>query len=364
MRKLLASALIGLATLVSHQALAEIVVTDLKDREVRLAEPASHVLLGFHYEDFIAVVGPGAMDKVAAVSLAPWRDWRPMQYDAYLKAIPSIGNLPDVGDTETNTFSIEKVIAAKPDLAILAAWQYDALGESVAQLDEAGIPVVVIDYNAQTREKHIQSTLLIGKVMGSEERAEQLAEYYRSMIEDTLARVKQSGPSTKKVYVELAKKGPSEVGNSYGVGMWGGVIDLVQGINIAKGQVENWGPLSPEYVLAQKPDVVVLAGSEWLSAPAAVLVGFGADPALANERMGAYLSRPGWSELPAIRNNDVYAFYHGGARTLSDYVYVRYLAKVLYPDAFADVDPAAEFRAFYQQWLPVAADGVFVLRHE
>lgn len=364
MRILLLKAFAFLMLLLSLPAHAGITVTDLKGREVTIAEPAKRVLLGFYYEDFMAVAGPGAMDRVVAVSLAPWKDWRPKQYEAYLSAIPSIARLTDVGDTETSTFSIEKVIAARPDLAILAAWQYDALGESTTLLEQAGIPVVVIDYNAQTLEKHVQSTLVLGQVLGSEERAERLAALYTAAIEDTLTRVKKAGPSSKKVYIELAKKGPSEVGNSYGNGMWGGVIDMVGGINIAKGQVENWGPLSPEYVLDQKPDVIVLAGSEWLSAPAAVLVGFGAGKALANQRMAAYLGRAGWSELPAVKSGDVYAVYHGGARTLSDFIYVQFLAKVLHPEAFGDIDPEAGIRKFYADWLPVAAEGVFVLRHQ
>ena len=310
------------------------------------------------------MVGPGALDRVVAVSLTPWRDWRPKQYEAYLKAFPAIAKLTDVGDTETGNFSIEKAIALKPDLVILSAWSYDALGANVAQFDKAGVPVVVIDYNAQTLAKHIQSTLVLGKVMGAEERAEKLAALYRSSIEDTLARVKAAGPVNKKVYIELAKKGPSEIGNSYGNNMWGSVIENVGGANIAKGQVENWGPLSPEYVLAQKPDVILLAGSEWLSSPAAVLIGFGADKALANERMGAYLKRPGWSELPAVKQGQVHAIYHGGARTLSDFIYMRYIAKILHPEAFKDVDPDAEIRKFYDAWLPIKAQGVFVLRYQ
>lgn len=362
-KKLILQAIAALL-LLATPAFAEIVVTDVKGREVHLAQPARHVLLNFYFEDFIAIVGDGAMDKVAAISKATWKDWRPKQWEAYLKVFPQIDSLADVGDTDSGNFSIEKAIAAKPDLVILAAWSYDALGESVKQFDAAGIPVVVVDYNAQTLEKHIQSTLILGQVMGSEDRARKLADLYKARIEDTLARIKAAGPANKKVYVELAKKGPAEFGNSYGNGMWGTLIGSLGGINIAKGQVENWGPLNPEYVLAQKPDVILLAGSEWLSSPAAVLVGFGADPKLANERMGAYLARPGWADLPAVKNGEVHAIYHGGARTLSDFVYARYIAKTLYPAAFKDVDPQAEVAAYYDAWLPVKADGVFVLKHQ
>ena len=363
MKKLLLSAAIALVAF-AGQALAEIKVVDVKGREVTLEKPAERVMLGFYYEDFLAVAGPGALDKVVALSLSTWKDWRPNQFAAYEKALPRLSTLPDVGNTEDGTFSVEKVIAAKPDLVILAAWAYDALGEGVKQIEAAGIPVVTLDYNAQTVEKHVLSTEVLGKVMGTEDRARKLADNYKAAMADIDARIKAAGPTTKKVYVELAQKGASEVGNSYGNGMWGTLIDSLGGINIAKGQVENWGPLSPEYVLAQKPDLIFLAGSEWLNKPQSVQVGFGADPKVTRERMAAYLTRPGWSELPAVKNGGVHAIYHGGTRTLSDYVFAQYIAKQLYPEAFKDVDPAENFRRYYAEWLPIQADGVFVLPYQ
>ncbi|TYC58328.1 ABC transporter substrate-binding protein [Rhodobacterales bacterium] len=346
---------------IATAAQAEVSAVDVLGRTVTLPEPAKKVVLSFYYEDYNAIAGPGAMDKVVGISLSPWKDWRPKQFEAYLKAMPEIADIPDVGDTETGTFSIEKVISLEPDLVILAAWSWNALGEKVKQFENAGIPVVVVDYNAQTLERHVASTLALGKLMGSEDRAEKLAALYKERYEDTMARVAEAGPSEKKVYVELAQNGPDAIGNSYGDGMWGTVIENLGGINIAKGQIENWGPLNPEYVIGQQPDIILLAGSEWVNKPAAVIVGFGADEDLARERMRAYLTRSGWADLPAVQNGDVHAIYHGGARTLSDFIYSRYIAKLLYPEAFADIDPAAEIKAFYHEWLPIEADGIYVM---
>lgn len=359
--KLRAVMLAMIALAISGAARAEVSATDVLGRTVTLSEPAKRVVLSFYYEDFMAVTGPGAMDRVVGVSLSPWKDWRPNQYATYLKAIPSIAELPDVGDTENGTFSIEKVISLKPDLVVLAAWSWTALGENANQFEQAGIPVVVLDYNAQTLEKHVASTLALGKLMGAEDRAEKLAALYRASYDDTMTRVAKAGPSDKKVYVELAQKGPETFGNSYGNGMWGTVIDSIGGNNIAKGQVENWGPLNPEYVIAQQPDIILLAGSEWLGRDQAVIVGFGADAKLAQDRMAAYLGRPGWTDLPAVKTGNVHAIYHGGARTLSDFIYSRYIAKLVHPEAFADVDPAAEIKAYYHEWLPIEADGIYVM---
>jgi ABC transporter substrate binding protein (iron) len=114
-------------------------------------------------------------------------------------------------------------------------------------------------------------------------------------------------------------------------------------------------------VLSQKPDLIFLSGSEWLNKPQAVEMGFDAKEAVTQERIAAYLKRPGWSNLPAVKQGDVHGIYAGGARTLSDYVYAQYIAKQLYPAAFRDVNPQQNLRDFYAKWLPVKADGVFML---
>ena len=48
-------------------AFAEITVTDVEGRAVTVPHVPKRVVLGFHSEDYLAIVGPGALDKVAAI---------------------------------------------------------------------------------------------------------------------------------------------------------------------------------------------------------------------------------------------------------------------------------------------------------
>ena len=354
--------LLTIASLSAVSARAAIQVTDVLGRHVTLAKPAERVALGFYFEDYIAITGPTAIDRLTAISLNYWKGYRPLQYAAYLRRFPQIAELSDFGDADSGTMSAEKIIASRPDVVILSADQYDYLGASAKTIETAGIPIVVVDYNAQTVARHVASTLVIGKVMGSEDRAEKLAENYKTMMADTEKRVKSAEHGNKPtVYVELGQKGPSDYGNSYGKGMWAGVIDKAGGDNIAAGKIGNWGPLDPEYVLSSKPDYIFLTGSEWKSMPNALLMGFDIDQATTRERLSAYLARPGWKNLPAVEDGHVYAIYHGGVRTLDDYVYLRYMAKALYPSAFKDVDPQAELASYYSRFLPIEPKGTFML---
>ncbi len=358
----LAACAVSLTMTVSSALAGTITVTDTLDRTVEVPDDAHRILLGFYFEDFYAIGGPDAYDKVVAISRPAWEGWRNSQWKAYVAVNPDLENLVDIGEVDAGTFSIETAIASKPDVAILAAWQYRALGDVVGKLEAAGIPVVVADYNAQTVEKHVASTLLIGKIVGQEARARELADHYAAAVADVSARVAKAGGDKPVVYVELGNKGAEEYGNSYGSGMWGGVIELAGGTNIAAGKVENWGPLNPEYVIASNPDAIFLAGSYWVNKPKAVLMGFGVDAAQTRERMQPYIERAGWAGMKAVQNGQVHAVYHGGARTLYDFAYLQYIAKVLYPDAFADVDPMANLEAYYAKYMPVSPKGTFMIK--
>ncbi len=255
----------------------------------------------------------------------------------------------------------EAVIAAEPDVALMAAWQYNALGEMASRIEAAGIPVVVLDYNAQTVEKHVASTLLLGQIMGAEDRAQTLADEYAGQvgaIVERLASIPEG--SAPKVYVELGRKGKDEIDNSYSNTQWGSVINQLNATNIADGQISNWGQLSPEYVLSQNPQVILLAGSGWAGRDQAVIMGPGVDSALTHERMAAYMDRPGWADLDAVKNGAIFGIYHGGNRTLYDYAFLQFLAKAMYPEEFGNLDPQASLDRFFETYMPIAFKGTYM----
>ncbi|MEM7239731.1 MAG: iron ABC transporter substrate-binding protein, partial [Pseudomonadota bacterium] len=91
-------------------------------------------------------------------------------------------------------------------------------------------------------------------------------------------------------------------------------------------------------------------------------MGPGIEPATPHERMRPYLDRPGWSGLDAVKSGEIHAIYHGGARTLYDFVFLQYIAKTLHPDQFKDVDPQANLDAFFAGFLPIRFTGTYMTR--
>ena len=311
-------------------------VTDVQGRKVKIESPAKRVLLGFYFEDYMAVGTEKAFDKVVGISREAWEGWRPANWALHTAHRPSLKDLPDVGEVEVQSFSVEKTLALRPDVIVLAKWQYLGLGPDVDRLEQSGIPVVVVDYNDQDLKNHVASTLLLGEITGQQARAKKIAHEYKEAVETITHRIAKAGKAKPKVYVEFGNKGPSEYSFSYGKNMWGPMITTAGGENIAAPFVEYWGPLNP--------------GTESKKNPNAMLMGEGVEKAEAQKRLEGYAKRPGWGSLPAIKDKRIYGVYQGASRSITDYPSIQYIAKVAYPELFKDIDMEAKTKAFYKEY--------------
>lgn len=336
-------------------------IEDVLGRHVEVDIPAKRVVLGFYAEDYMAIGSEKAFDHVVGLSRDTWKSWRPQSWELYTSYQPSLANIPDVGEVEAQTFSIEKVLNLNPDVVLLADWQYKAMDVDLQRLKEAEIPVVVIDYNAQTLEKHVASTRVIGKLTGETKRAERIAEQYQQGIELVQSRIQQANVPKPRAYVEFGNKGPKEYSFTYGKNMWGAMLKQAGGDNIAAPFVEWWGPINPEQVLVSEPQVIFLAGTESRRVDGAILMGQNVTREEAQSRLKGFTHRTGWAQLPAVAEQRVYGIYQGASRSIVDYTMVQYMAKALYPDLFADLDPEKAYIDFYKQYLPVVPQGTFAV---
>jgi iron complex transport system substrate-binding protein len=362
MRLGLISSLMG-SLLVAQTAFADrTVIEDVLGRQVEVDLPAQRVILGFYAEDYMAIGSEQAFDHVVGISRDTWESWRPASWSLYTNYRPSLKDIPDVGEVESQTFSIEKVLSLKPSVVLLADWQYKGLGMDADTLEEEGIPVVVVDYNAQTLERHLKSTNIIGQLTGQQERAKTIANEYEAVIASTQQKISKSGLPKPKTYIEFGNKGPSEYSFTYGKNMWGAMSSAMGGDNIAAPFIEWWGPMNPEQVIASQPDVVFIAGTESGVKGDSMPMGQGIDRSMSVERLKGFTQRDGWSAFPAVQNNRVYGIYQGASRTILDASMALYMAKAQYPSLFKDTDPEQAYLDFYKKYLPVVPTGTFAVQ--
>lgn len=342
-------------------------VEDINGDKIILEKPAEKIFLGFYIENYLAVSGDFKLDRIVAISKGETKDLMNAMWTKYAEVIPNLEGCIDTGSIYLDSFSMEKLIDAKPDLVILAPYQAKKLGDGINTIKNLGIPIAVVDYNSFTLEKHIKSTEILGKLLGTEERAKELIENYKKQTEDVENKLKEIPESEfKSVYFELASQGPETYGNSYGDSLWGNILKTAKCNNIAQGKITDYGPLNPEYVISSNPQLIIFSGqtNSKDQGKQRFEMGFNVKSERALETMNMYLRRPGWENLNAVKDKEIYGVDHSGLRTLYDYVYLQYIAKIIHPEKFADVDPLANLNEFYTKYLPVKPEGTFMIKEE
>ena len=335
-------------------------VTDLKDRTVTVPTNVERVVVTFNMEEYLAVAGEDGVKKLVGWSHKYWQGRRDDAFTAYTTALPELLNIPDVG--YNGDISVEAIISLQPDVVLASATgaNYNALEPAFELLHEAGIEVVFFNFHAQTIEKHQQSVELIGKIMGQEERAKELGQFYADQMNVVYSRLEGLADEDRpSVYMEFSR-GPSIVGNSWSEQMWGALIRECGGVNIAAGMEGASVDIPAEQVLAANPDFIILACSPQTDVSDNVVLGYGTDEALAREHLEAYKARDGWADLNAVKNNNMGGIYHDLSRHIFDFAGAQFLAKQLHPELFQDIDPEANLAEFFTKYMPVTLDGVWI----
>ena len=340
-------------------------LTDLAGRAVKVELPVETVILGSarYLHEFAAVGGAEVIDKIVG-----WgTDIHKYDEDTYLKyaeKFPQIAGITDVG--YSTTFSVETVINLKPDVVVFPFWSAENadLLTDIDKMEKAGIPSVFLDYWSEPYEHPVDSTLLIGKLLGKEERAQEIVNFYREQLAKVSQVLEVISTPKPKVYVEVGSKGPTVYGNTYGNSGLGAVAVKAGGVNIAEdgsNLLPDTKQINPEYLISVNPDVIIISGSYWPATPDSMRLGYFATTADSRDRLEAFTTRTGWNTINAVQNKRVHSSFHGFSFRIFNFVGLQAFAKWFYPDAFAELDPEANFQEFHERFLPVDYSGVWTI---
>ena len=249
-------------------ALAEggLTVTDMTGREITLDGPASKIV-ALTASDVEILYALGAGDLL--VGRGEYCDW---PAEVLEKPVVKSG-------AETN---LEEILALEPDVVLMATMAQTV--DQVNALEAAGVKVIVSD--AQNLEGVYTAIALIGSITGKNEEAAALAKE----MQDTFAEVKAKSENTgKTVYFEVS---PLQWGLwAAGKGTFMDELAEICGLTNAFAEVDGWGEVSEEQVLAKDPDYIVTTSMYWGEGPTPV---------------EEIVSRAGWDQLKAVQNNQVF----------------------------------------------------------
>jgi iron complex transport system substrate-binding protein len=178
---------------------------------------------------------------------------------------------------------VERIVALKPDLVLVLTEGDDFLRE----MEATGIRALKLF--PESYEKAVEEILLLGRVSGTSEAAQQLAASMRARARAVQERVQ--GAPRRRVLYEVDGADPARPYVAGGRGFYGELLTLAGGKNLFADLKSPAGQVSLEQIVARDPEVILLGGSEI---------------ATYTEQSGLFAKRPGWSGITAVRARHVY----------------------------------------------------------
>lgn len=247
--------------------------------------------------------------------------------------------LPNVGGQQMGSnINYEAFQAMKPDIVL---YGYDpSMGGSTEDIENIQtklnpIPVVACadSTNASNYGPEIE---FLGTLLGAEDQAKSLDTFYGNVnqkVTTTVATIPED--QKKRVYYA---EGPDGLKTDPEGSRHAQLISLCGGVNVAdvnQGSSGGMSPVSLEQVVSWNPEVIVAGDSKFYK---------------------SVLSDPNWKDIKAVQDKQVYLIpnqpfgWIDRPPGVNRIIGIPWLAKVLYPDQFKDIDLKSLITEFYSKY--------------
>lgn len=251
---------------------------------------------------------------------------------------PLLQNITDVGDWQDP--SVESILALKPDVVI--TYSNPPL-EDLAQLQAANITVIALDcYKMDNISSDIRE---MGILTGEEQNAMAYTgffDYYCNIVANRTANL--TSAQKPSVYWEenadYASAGQGSGGDD--------LIKIVGGTNIFGNVTNSYPQVSAEAVTAANPQIIIKT------------ITYGATLQNMTDLRNSVMNRTGMENISAVQNGKVYILSGSIDLGPRGVIGMLYMAKILHPDLFSDIDPAAVQQEYAQKFVPGTDTGIFI----
>lgn len=258
----------------------------------------------------------------------------------YRMALENVDSLETIGPGGPgNAPDAERLFAVEADVI------FTTYGSEASEIDELQekilTPVVALSYGEASlfSEEVNQSLELIGQITGNEARAQELIQYFADARADLEAR-SETVENPPTVYL-----GCQSYQGSHGIESTTGDYPLFEALNarnvVAEAGIHEYVTLDKEKLLEMDPDLLII------------------DAGGLSILQEDYASNPEfYNSLSAVRSGEMYLqmpfnYYDTNIEIALADAY--YIGTVMYPEAFADIDPAEKFDEITQEMLGIDA---------
>lgn len=260
------------------------------------------------------------------------------------KKWPESGKIIDMGFSDKGEVNLESVVAQHPDLMIAQLRSRPSLSQTgvLEKMKQLGVPVLFIDTFENPVTDTPASITALGVALNREAEAKAYTDFYQQHYQAIIAKTRSVHPQPQ-VFIE-AKAGLGGLESccfTHAHVGWGAMVEAVGAKNIGSALLPGaTGDVSLEKVIAMKPDVYIISGSQWATKTnAAVPFGYDVTPSQVDTAFNKMKQRPGFAEVSAVREGRFYGVYHHFYNHPYNIVGLEYLAKFIYPQQFSALDP-------------------------
>ena len=306
----------------------ELTLVDQADRTVTVPRPIERIVATGLPDGVIIPVQLGAANKIVGMSYEAHKYAN--AYPSYYPlpdAAPELKDIPNVGSYKDP--NLEVIVSLKPDVIFTRGYIPDLPNK---MQESTGIPVVCICTSPLDADIGV-AYRAASKVLGKEERAEELISYANEKISEVTEVTSEIPDSERpKVYYIF---GGSITRTTSGTDR----LDMAGGINVAK-DLPGFGPtVSKDQIILWNPDIILIIG------------------AIPPHRVSIedVLSDPDLQTVDAVKNHRVY-YMHYSPMTLDPTISITvgyYLAKLFHPDKFEDLDVEKESNEIFERFYGV-----------
>jgi ABC-type Fe3+-hydroxamate transport system, periplasmic component len=260
--------------------------------------------------------------------------------DSYSVTSSATLQLPIVA-TSSASPNMELIVQLNPDLIIADTM----LSNSTKAQFENNLKVPVLVQSPSQSDNVVPLVNALGIMTDKKQNADDLIKFMNDITNMVASRVKNLTDSQKPlVYYEWSKAWYSASGTSYQNQM---IVDA-GGKNLAANQTVTYPTMSPEYVLACNPDIIVRQLSDTTHNATEF-------KALWQE----VSTRTGLVGTKAVQTQQVYILSSSIRTGISNPIGLLTMAKWFHPDLFADVDPVALHAQMVQKFFGETLTGTY-----
>jgi len=308
----------------------DIYITDATGREQVFSAPPERIVFA----------GRGSQLLIHAAYLYPEVVGRIVGVEQRLQRGVSMLSLVDPRLDENTQLerdaSAEQIAPVHPDVVLMKTYMAERLGRSLEQLD---IPVIYLEL--ETPEQFLRDVAMLGLLLGNPHRTNEVLAFYQARLDQVEGALLDIGVDDRpRVLLIQYDSRSGEIAFRVPSAEWlqTRIVEMAGGIPVWKEAVISggWTIVSFEQIAVWDPDKIIL-------------IDYFNDPNLATAELVEDVK---WQALSAVQAGELYAFpgdFLSWDQPDPRWILgLQWLAAVIHPDRFADIDLLSDVRSFYE----------------